>query len=257
MISIFFDILLFTVGVGCTLFGGIGITQILNDYWARLKMADENKIKIQSIEGEFNTKVQQMKQKDTQLIIGYENESFLKWPIIIDMAKTPHMLVTGLSNNGKTKMIEYAIRNKNVVILNADFKKDFKDFDCRKISDHKEMLEFLKETLMDETYKEQALYIVIDELLVLSNQKEISTAIMDLLAIARHRNVYIIGISQSAEKEVLKYKHLFNTRICFRMVEESSYRTVLGYTPEIRDIQQRQFLYYSDHTGMGYTYNVG
>lgn len=193
--------------------------------------------------------------KDTEIIIGYEKIHVLKWPIIVDMKKTPHLLVCGLSNNGKTKMIEYAIRGKTAVILNADFEKDFKEFEGLKIIDANEILKYLRELLINE--REKPLYVVIDELLVLSNNKEISKAIMDLLAVARHKNIYIIGITQSAEKEVLKYKHLFNTRICFRMVEESSYRTVLGYSPEQRDLKQRQFLYYSDRTGMGYTYDVG
>lgn len=195
--------------------------------------------------------------KDTEIIIGYEKIHGLKWPIIVDMRKTPHLLVCGLSNSGKTKMVEYAIRNKNAVVLNADFQKDFKSFNGQKISGIENTKEYLENLMSVDKPLEHPLYVVIDELLVLSNRKEINVVIMDLLAIARHKNIYIIGISQSGEKENLKYKHLFNTRVCFRMVEESSYRTVLGYSPEIKDLQQRQFLYYSDRTGMGYTYDVG
>lgn len=200
--------------------------------------------------------MEQVETNDTQLLIGYDKQGGVKWPIIADMKITPHMLVCGLSNNGKTKMIEYAVRNKNAVILNADILKDFRKNKGLKINGLEKIKNYLESVLDNEERREKPVFIVIDELLVLSNEKQISKLIMDLLAIARHRNIFIIGISQSAEKEVLKYKHLFNVRICFRMVEESSYRTVLGYSPEIRELQQRQFLYYSDKTGMGYTYDV-
>ena len=86
---------------------------------------------------------------------------------------------------------------------------------------------------------------------------KITKAIMDILAVGRHYNVYIIGISQLGTKETVKFKDLFNTRVCFRQVEESSYRAVLGYSPEERDLQKRQFLFYSDTLGMGHTYDVG
>jgi Cdc6-like AAA superfamily ATPase len=280
MVSIFFEII-FAVGSLLTVVSGIGIVQKVGDYQEKIKMvettskdacqvfyeyrqriADEQyrtsellDKRIHEIEEELKTKNVVLSEK--QLIIGYEKSGLLKYPIIVDMSITPHILVCGLSNSGKTKMVEFAIKNKNAVILNADVKKDFRDFNCRKINDIKEMLAFLKSILEDTTEREIPLYIVIDELLVLSNHSEITKAVMDLLAVARHKNVYVIGISQSGEKEVLKYKHLFNVRICFRMVEESCYRTVLGYSPEEKDLKHRQFLYYSDVIGSGYTYDVG
>lgn len=190
-----------------------------------------------------------------QLIIGYEYKDFIKWPIIIDMEITPHLLVCGLSGSGKTKMVEYAIRDKTVVLINA-FNNDFQSIKTRRINRKKDIISYLKILVEDPYYRKTPLYIVIDELVVLCMDKDVTKAIMDLLAVGRHYNIYIIGISQIGTKETVKFKDLFNVRVCFRQVEESSYRAVLGYSPEKKDLRKRQFLYYSDEIGMGYTYDV-
>ena len=57
--------------------------------------------------------------------------------------------------------------------------------------------------------------------------KGITKAITDLLAIGRHYNIFLVGISQQGTKESVKFKDLFNSRICFSQVEESSYRSVI------------------------------
>lgn len=67
---------------------------------------------------------------------------------------------------------------------------------------------------------------------------------------------FLIGISQIGTKEAVKFKDLFNTRICFKQVEESSYRSVLGYSPENKKLTKQQFLLYSDKISEGYTYTV-
>jgi DNA segregation ATPase FtsK/SpoIIIE-like protein len=95
-----------------------------------------------------------------------------------------------------------------------------------------------------------------DELLILCMDNKIEKAIMNLLAVGRHYNIFLIGICQLGTKEIIKFKDLFNTRICFRQVEESSYRAVLGYSPEDKQLQKREFYYYSDEVGKGYTYDV-
>jgi DNA segregation ATPase FtsK/SpoIIIE-like protein len=201
-------------------------------------------------------KVETATLKDTQLLIGYDKKEWVKWPIIIDMEKTPHLFVCGLSGSGKTCLVEYAMKNKNVILVNA-FKKDFRSIKARRINGNDKILKYLNGILDKIYYRNKPLYIVLDELLVLCIDSKITRAIMDLLAVGRHYNIYLIGISQIGTKETVKFKDLFNTRICFRQVEESSYRAVLGYSPDQKDLHKRQFLFYSDQIGSGYTYDVG
>lgn len=200
-------------------------------------------------------KIENVQLKDTQLLIGYEKNWF-RWPVIIDMEVTPHLFASGLSGNGKSRMVEYAVRDKSVILLNT-VKKDFQTIKARRINGNDKILGFLNNLIKNIYYREIPLYIVIDELLVLCIDNRIEKAIMQLLAIGRHYNIYLIGISQSGTKESCRFKDLFNCRVSFRQVEESAYRAVLGYSPEIRDLQKRQFLYYSTDVGMGYTYDVG
>lgn len=200
-------------------------------------------------------KLEHAETDDTQLLIGFHKKNGVKWPIIVDMNKTPHMLVCGLSNSGKTCMVENAVKGKNVILVNV-FRDDFKSIKARRINGNEKILEFFQNITKDIYYREKPLYIVMDELMVLCLDSKITKAVMELLAIGRHYNIFLIGICQLGTKEVVKFKDLFNIRICFRQVEESSYRTVLGYSPPIKYLKQRQFLYYSDTTGMGYTYDI-
>lgn len=204
----------------------------------------------------FQSKIQFPSLAATQLLIGYERHFLINYPVVIDMEITPHLFVCGLSGSGKTCMIEYAIKGKDIVLINA-FKKDFKSIKARRVNGNEKILEFLTNLLANIHYHERPLYIIMDELLVLCIDSKICKAIMDILAIGRHYNIFIIGISQLGTKEAVKFKDLFNARVCFRQVEESSYRAVLGYSPEERDLKKRQFLFYSDQIGSGYTYDVG
>lgn len=225
MISIFF------YGIALILFSSIGIYVHIKD------------------------KLEHIEINDMQLLIGYDKQRGVKWPIIVDMKKTPHMLVCGLSNSGKTCMVENAVKGKNVILVNV-FRDDFKNIKARRINGNEKILEFFQDIIKDIYYRQKPLYIVMDELMVLCLDSKITKAITELLAIGRHYNIFMIGICQLGTKEVVRFKDLFNVRICFKQVEESSYRTVLGYSPQIRDLKQRQFLYYSDTTGMGYTYDI-
>lgn len=192
------------------------------------------------------------------LRVGYKDLKVLRKPLTIDMRITPHLFVCGLSGNGKTKMVEYAMQDKNCVLLNV-FSKDFKRINAKRIIGNDNILNYLKGflnsmRLRDE--KSKPFYIVIDELLVLCMDKNITSAIMDLLAIGRHYNVFVIGISQIGTKENVKFKDLFNSRVCFRQVEESSYRAVLGYSPTDKQLRKREFYLYSDKLDRGYTYTL-
>lgn len=191
-----------------------------------------------------------------QLRIGYRNNLILKQPILVDMRVTPHIFVCGLSGNGKTKMIEYALRDKKVVLINV-FEDDLKNINTsRRINGNDNILKYFNDLLKNIKRHERPLYLVIDEMLVLCMDKTITKAIMDVLAVGRHYNIYIIGIAQIGTKESIKFKDLFNARVCFRQVEESSYRTVLGYSPENTKLKKREFYYYSDNVGRGKTYTI-
>ncbi|WP_034440054.1 hypothetical protein [Clostridium ihumii] len=191
-----------------------------------------------------------------QLRIGYRNNLILKQPILVDMRVTPHIFVCGLSGNGKTKMIEYALRDKKVVLINV-FEDDLKNINTsRRINGNDNILKYFNNLLKSIKRHEIPLYLVIDEMLVLCMDKAITKVIMDVLAVGRHYNIYIIGIAQIGTKESIKFKDLFNARVCFRQVEESSYRTVLGYSPENTKLKKREFYYYSDNVGRGKTYTI-
>ena len=191
---------------------------------------------------------------DKILTVGYEKGLFKK-PITVDMNVTPHLLCCGLSGQGKSKCIEYAVRGKDVVLLNA-FEDDFKSIKARRIIGNENILHYL-EMLVREPYKrDKPLYIVIDELLVCCMDKKISNAIKDLLAIGRHYNVFVIGIAQRGTKTDLSFKDLFNARMTFRQVEESSYRAILGVSVEERNLKKQEFILMSDDVHFGRTYTV-
>lgn len=203
-----------------------------------------------------NKRLEQKEVGEYQLKLGFKNTLIYKRPIIIDMKTTPHLFVCGLSGSGKSRMIEKAIQGKNAVLMNV-FEEDFKTIQTRRINRNDNILKFLN-MLLESLYKrDEPLFIVIDELLVLCMDKGITKAITDLLAIGRHYNIFVVGISQQGTKESVKFKDLFNTRVCFRQVEESSYRSVLGYSPEDKQLKKREFYLYSDVIERGCTYTVG
>lgn len=194
-----------------------------------------------------------IKIKDKVMKIHQESPYILRsGKVAFDMRLAPHILVAGLSGQGKTKFVESLLQGRkdiDVVLLNA-FKDDFRSLNCRRINTLQDIKNFLENVL--EPNRTIPLYIVIDELLSLSIQdKTISKTITKLLAVARHYNVFLICISQSATKEEIGAKMLFNTRICFKQVESSQYQTVLGYTPEDKKLQQRQYYYISTEIGKG------
>ena len=203
-----------------------------------------------------NKRLQYKTLNQYQLQVGYKNNLIVKKPIVIDMRITPHIFIAGLSGNGKTKMVEYALKDKKVVLINV-FEEDLKFFKSSwRINGNDNILKYLNNLLKNIKRHERPLYIIIDEMLVLCNDKAISKAIADILAVGRHYNIFVIGISQLGTKESIKFKDLFNSRICFRQVEESSYRVVLGYSPENTKVKKREFYYYSDNVGKGKTYTV-
>ena len=192
-----------------------------------------------------------------ELVIGYDPFSYEMTPIIADMYKNPHMLVSGLSQQGKTSMVEYALRGRQSIILNA-MPDNFQSIEpIERITEYDEMIYILGELIKSVKLKEP-LYVVIDEMLqlVIDGKKQVTELITKLLAKAAHNNIFVIGITQSAEKEVVKCKHLFNTRVCFRVVDDSSYKVVLGYSPEEQILLPRHFYYVTDRKGVGCRYDL-
>lgn len=193
-----------------------------------------------------------IKENDYTLTVGYSG--LLRRKVVIDMKLTPHLLTCGLSGMGKSKCIECAMKNKNCVLLNA-FRDDFTSINCLRINDIEQILKFL-ENIKDK-YQENPLYLVIDEMLVLCLNKKINNAILNLLAVGRHYNIFLIGISQKGTKQDLPFKDLFNARLTFRQVDPSSYGAILGYYPgENLKLNKQEFILFSDDIYRGRTYDL-
>lgn len=194
-----------------------------------------------------------IKENDYTLTVGHTE--ILHRKILVDMKLTPHILICGLSGQGKSKCVEYAMSGKNCILINA-FRDDFLTLNCKRINDIDEILEFLEN--IRNVYQDTPLYIVIDELLTLSiNNKKISKAILDLLATGRHYNIFLVGISQRGTKQDIPFKDLFNARLTFRQVEPSSYGAILGYYPEENlKLNKQEFILFSDDIYRGRTYDL-
>ena len=192
---------------------------------------------------------------DTTLTVGYEDKLIRK-PITIDMNVDSHVLIIGLSNCGKSKLAEGMLQGKSVTIVNA-FPEDFPTLKGKRIVGEDKILNYLEHVLDGRTNESKVHYLLIDEMLVLMRNKKIEKALAELLAIARHYNLYIIALGQEGTREVIKCKNLFNVRICMKQLEESSFRTVLGCSVEDRFLKQREF-YIVDNQGhrKGKTYNI-
>lgn len=146
------------------------------------------------------------------------------------------------------------MKNKNCVLINV-FREDFKTINAPRIKDIEQILKFL-ENIKDK-YQEKPLFIVIDEMLVLCMNKKINKAILDLLATGRHYNIFLIGIAQRGTKQDIPFKDLFNARLTFRQVEQSSYGAILGYYPEENlKLNKQEFILFSDDIYRGRTYDL-
>lgn len=207
-------------------------------------------------------KIENVELTDWQLAIGYKENGGIKHPVIVDFKHNPHAIISGLSQCGKTKMLEYALRDKQVILINT-FKRDFTT--CRNVIERintpeeaTKVFEYLLN--LKEGENERPIYVVIDELLslALAGDKQIMPLVTRLLALGAHMNVYVVAISQSAEKDYVSCKNLFNTRICFRMRDDSAYRVVLGFKPpdDFPPLERRQFFYLTNEFGTAYTYDV-
>ncbi|XZL20584.1 hypothetical protein ACSW9U_16545 (plasmid) [Clostridium perfringens] len=191
----------------------------------------------------------------TKLAFGYDLKGN---PIIVDMLKTPHIGVVGTSLSGKSKCVEGAlktIRGADITLVNC-FKDDFKEIKADRINGNENILEYLKRVVENKTIRPKPYYIVIDEYNSLSNIKGIDKIIQELLSQARHYNVYLIVIMQKGNSEDCKFKQLFNTRIAFRTIEESTLRAFLGVGVGSGALNQREFYLLHSELVKGKTYTI-
>lgn len=193
---------------------------------------------------------------NTQLLIGFDK---LKRLIIADMLICPHVLISGLPNSGKSKCVYIILKNlrKANIIIYSGFKEDYKGINYREIIGEDNLNAFLDSILNNLYKREVPLYVVLEELGTIRNKKT-KDKIQELLCVARHYNIYIIGVIQIATKENCSFKDLFNTRIAFKQIGEQNYRVILGMPieEEYRRLQQQEFIMLSDKLYFGKTYLV-
>ena len=189
-----------------------------------------------------------------QLLVGFTG--LFKKPLLVDMSSTPHLLITGLSGQGKSRMAKTMLlnaRGADIIICNA-FKRDYKCVQARFINGEVNILNYLKSVLEEPYIRNKTLYIVLEEMMSLKN-KELQNCIKELLCISRHYNIYVIGIIQIATKEECKFKSYFNARLTFKQVDDSAYRVALG-TGIDRKLKQQEFALLTDDLYYGRTYDI-
>lgn len=188
-----------------------------------------------------------------KLLLGYNYNG----PIIADMSKGAHLLISGLPGQGKTGLIKALVSNidaADVILINC-FKDDFKNIKVTFIDGSNNILKYLNRLLENSMKRKRPLYIVLEELMTLDN-KSMNDTIKKLLAIGRHLNIFIIGIIQIATKENCKYKDLFNYRLTFKQVDTSSYNVILGISVPNKNLKKREFYFLGDDLYKGYTYTL-
>ena len=192
------------------------------------------------------------------LLLGYNYTG----NITTNMLVSPHLLVSGLSGQGKTGQLRVIVSNlggfADIYLLNC-FKSDFRGFEnLTFINGNDNILEFLENYKKNEFKEHQRPnYIIIDELMMLSEDKKIQKLIKEFLCVCRHYNTFIIGVIQVARSEDFKSKTFFNSRVSFRQVDKSSYSVALGSSGELEELEKREF-YCKGSEGLqkGYTYTL-
>ena len=108
----------------------------------------------------------QVQLQNSELLLGYNQQGY----IIADMGKYPHLLISGLSNQGKSKMIYYMLKNlgdrANILVLNG-FKEDYRGFTL--VQGTKAIQRRIEAILKDKAIKTKPLYLILEEMQVISN----------------------------------------------------------------------------------------
>lgn len=183
--------------------------------------------------------------------------------IIANMKLTPHILFSGLSGRGKTGCVRVLIKNlllnnnADVILLNG-YSDDYEGFNIKHIIKHDDIKIYLKslvEAAENGIKRYRPLYIVFEELGKVED-KELIKYITKLLQYGRHSDIYMIGVIPQATKEDVKFKTLFNTRISFSQIEETSYRVILGCSVPKLILKNREFYMVSDDFYFGKTFTL-
>lgn len=194
----------------------------------------------------------QVQLQDRELLLGYNQQGY----IIADMGKYPHLLISGLSNQGKSKMIYYMLKNledrANILILNG-FKEDYRGFTL--VQGTKAIQRRIEAILKDKEIRIKPLYLILEEMQSISKDKKLQEQLKELLSMGRHYNIYCIGIIQNATKENCSFKDLFNCRCSFRQIDNSSYSVCLGTSVE-KGLEQREFYFLDSNLIKGYTFSI-
>lgn len=194
----------------------------------------------------------QVQLQDRELLLGYNQQGY----IIADMGKYPHLLISGLSNQGKSKMIYYMLKNlgdrANILVLNG-FKEDYRGFTL--VQGTKAIQRRIEAILKDKEIRIKPLYLVLEEMQSISKDKKLQEQLKELLSMGRHYNIFVIGIIQNATKENCSFKDLFNCRCSFRQIDSSSYQVCLGTSVE-KGLEQREFYFLDSNLVKGYTFNI-
>lgn len=194
----------------------------------------------------------QVQLQDRELLLGYNQEGY----IIADMGKYPHLLISGLSNQGKSKMIYYMLKNlgdrANILVLNG-FKEDYRGFTL--VQGTKAIQRRIEAILKDKEIRIKPLYLILEEMQSINKDKKLQEQLKELLSMGRHYNIYCIGIIQNATKENCSFKDLFNCRCSFRQIDSSSYQVCLGTSVE-KGLEQREFYFLDSNLVKGYTFSI-
>ena len=193
----------------------------------------------------------QVQLQDRELLLGYNQQGY----IIANMGKYPHLLISGLSNQGKSKMIYYMLKNledrANILVLNG-FKEDYRGFTL--VQGTKAIQRRIEDILKDKEIRIKPLYLILEEIQSISKDKKLQEQLKELLSMGRHYNIFVIGIIQNATKENCSFKDLFNCRCSFRQIDNSSYSVCLGTSVE-KTLEQREFYFLDSELVKGNTLN--
>ena len=194
----------------------------------------------------------QVQLQDRELLLGYNQQGY----IIADMGKYPHLLISGLSNQGKSKMVNYMLKNledrANILVLNG-FKEDYRGFTL--VQGTKAIQRRIEAILKDKEIRIKPLYLILEEMQSMSKDKKLQEQLKELLSMGRHYNIFVIGIIQNATKENCSFKDLFNCRCSFRQIDSSSYSVCLGTSVE-KGLEQREFYFLDSNLVKGYTFSI-
>ena len=194
----------------------------------------------------------QVQLQNREVLLGYNQQGY----IIADMGKYPHLLISGLSNQGKSKMIYYMLKNledrANILVLNG-FKEDYRGFTL--VQGTKAIQRRIEAILKDKEIRIKPLYLVLEEMQSIGKDKKLQEQLKELLSMGRHYNIFVIGIIQNATKENCSFKDLFNCRCSFRQIDSSSYSVCLGTSVE-KGLEQREFYFLDSNLIKGYTFSI-